>query len=70
MVSGDYPQVNDDGAGGRLAELTASVFSQLVENYATYLRQIVAHFDNSWQEGLRPELNALIHAMEKEAEVP
>jgi len=65
MASELEPQVNDED----VATLTSSVFSQLVENYSTYLRGVVAGMDLSWQEGMRPQLNRLIHAMEKEAEV-
>ena len=65
MASEESPQVNDED----VAKLTSSVFSQLLENYAVHLRGIVKSFDAGWQEGLRPQLNQLIHAMEKEVEV-
>lgn len=70
MASEPDPHVNDDDVETPTPELTSSVYSQLVENYSKYLRGIVAGFDGGWQEGLRPQLNSLIHAMEKEAEVP
>jgi len=49
--------------------MSLSFYSQLMDNYAEYLRGIVKTVDGGWQEGLRPQLNHLIHAMEKEAEV-
>jgi len=65
MASEEQPQVNDED----VAKMSLSFYSQLMDNYAEYLRGIVATFDAGWQEGLRPQLNQLIHAMEKEAEV-
>lgn len=70
MDNGSKPHVNDDDVEESEDMIIASSLSQLIENYSTYLRQVVAHIDNSWTEGMRPQLNALIHAMEKEVEVP
>lgn len=72
MASENEPHVNDDGAAGDQAELPnmpAATLSQLVGDYAVYLRGVVATMDAEWTKGLRPKLNLLIHALEKEAAV-